>query len=420
MIVDVNGLRVDFPLLSSGVVYLDNAATSLKPRAVVEAMREYYEEYTENVHRGMGRLAQRATDEYEGARETVASLIGAKPDELVFTSGATASANLVAQGLSWREGDEIVVTRMEHHSNMLPWVRASRMHGLRLRFVELDEEGRLDFRSLEGALGPRTRLLAITQASNVTGVVNDVESAARMAHDAGALVLVDGAQSVPHMPVDVRRMGADFLAFSAHKMLGPTGIGGLYVSEGARGEISPPWLGGGIVSDVTGEEYSLLEFPHDMEPGTPNIAGAIGFGAAVRYLKRLGMDAVLDHESRLTEVALRALRDVDGLRLLGPWRSDRRLGIFSFAIRDHSVDEVAALLSEMSGIEVRSGYHCAQPLHTRYGFRGTTRASVYVYNTEDELRLLAESLGRISAILGRRGPGRATTDAPAHIGGSKD
>ena len=394
---DVRRIRDDFPVLSRGVIYMDSAATSLKPRPVIDAMREYYEEYTENVHRGLGRLAQRATEEYEGAREAVASLIGARPEDLVFTSGTTASVNLVAQGLSWRDGDEIVVTLMEHHSNLLPWIRVSRLHGLRIRFVGLDEEGRLDMRSLEEALTPRTRLLAITHASNVTGVVNDVEAAARMAHDVNALVLVDGAQSVPHMPVDVRRMGADFLAFSAHKMLGPTGIGGLYVSEAARGELSPPWLGGGIVREVKGEDYSLLDFPHNMEPGTPNIAGAIGFGAAARYLKGIGMDSVLQHERELTEAALRALEEVEGLRLLGPRRGERRLGIFSFSLRDRSPDEVAVLMGEMSGIEVRSGYHCAQPLHARYGFRGTVRASLYIYNTEDEVRVMAETLNKISA-----------------------
>ncbi|MGC8969007.1 MAG: aminotransferase class V-fold PLP-dependent enzyme [Conexivisphaera sp.] len=409
---DAGAIRGDFPVLSSGVVYLDSAATSLKPRAVIEAVREYYEEYTENVHRGMGRLAQRATDEYEGAREAVASFIGARPDGVVFTSGTTASINLVAQGLKWREGDEILVSAMEHHSNMLPWVRASRIHGLRIRFLGLDGEGRLDARSLEENLSRRTRIVALTHASNVTGVVNDVEEVVRAAHDAGALVLIDGAQSVPHIPVDVRRMGADFLAFSGHKMLGPTGIGVLYVSESARDQISPPWLGGGIVEDVTLDDYRLLEFPHNMEPGTPNIAGAVGLGAAVEYLRGIGMEGVLDHERRLTELALEALREVEGLRLLGPWDARGRLGIFSFTIGDHSPDEVAVLLSELSNVEVRSGYHCAQPLHARYGFRGTTRASVYIYNTEDEVRLLAESLSKISGILSRGG--RPRRDAPAH------
>jgi len=410
---DVARVREDFSALSSGVTYLDSAATSLKPRAVVEAVRGYYEEYTENVHRGMGRMAQRATDEYEGAREAVASFIGARPDDVVFTPGTTGSINIVAEGIAWKEGDEIVVTRMEHHSNLLPWVRASRIHGLRLRFAELDGEGRLYMRSLEESLGPRTRLVAVAHASNVTGVVNDVEGAVKLAHDSGALVLVDGAQSVPHVPVDVRRIGADFLAFSGHKMLGPTGIGVLYVSESARDRLSPPWLGGGIVDYVTGEDYRLLGFPHSMEPGTPNIAGAIGLGAAAKYLMGLGMDAVAEHGRRITGLALAGLREVDGLRLLGPWEPRDRLGIFSFAIRDHSVDEVAALLSEMGGIEVRSGYHCAQPLHIRYGFRGTTRASAYLYNTDDDVRSLVDSLRRISEILARGRPGNGL-DAPAH------
>jgi len=393
---DVAKLREDFPVLSSGVIYLDSAATSLKPRAVVDAVRRYYEEYTENVHRGMGRMAQRATDEYEGAREALASFIGAKPHEVAFTSGTTASINIVAEGIEWRAGDEIVVTRMEHHSNLLPWIRASKIHGLRLRFVELDDEGRLDMHSLEASLGPRTRLVALTHSSNVTGVVNDVEAVAKLAHDHGALLLVDGAQSVPHMPVDVRRLGADFLAFSGHKMLGPTGIGVLYVSEAAQDSLQPPWLGGGIVEEVTGDYYRLLGFPQRLEPGTPNIAGAVGLGAAARYLSGIGMEGVLEHELELVRVALDELRGIEGLSLLGPWSPRGRLGIFSFSLRGRHPDEVAALLSEMSGIEVRSGYHCAQPLHMRYGFRGTVRASTYLYNTVDEIRALADSLRRIS------------------------
>ncbi len=392
---DVRKLREDFPLLSKGIIYLDSAATSLKPRQVVEAMREYYEDYTENVHRGLSRLARRATEEYEGAREQVAKLIGARPEDLAFTPGTTASINMVAQGLSWKEGDVVVATLMEHHSNLLPWMRLGELRGVRLKLVGIDEEGRLDLRSLEEALGPRTRLLAISHASNVTGVVNDVRRAARAAHDAGALVLVDGAQSVPHMPVDVEALGADFVAFSAHKMLGPTGIGALYVSERARAELAPGWLGGGIVREVSVDGYRLLDFPYSMEPGTPNIAGAIGFGAAARYLRGIGMESVLEHERSMVRLALRELEGIEGLRILGP-RSGDRLGIFSLELKGLGPDELAARLDEEFGIVVRSGYHCAQPLHERLGSRGTARASLYLYNTEEEVRALADALRRIS------------------------
>jgi len=397
---DLSKLREDFPVLSrkrgdKPLIYFDNAATSLKPRQVIEAMKSYYENYSVNVHRGVYSLAQEATDLYEEARAEVARFIGCKPSELVFVKNATEGVNLAAYGIKWRRGDEIVSSIMEHHSNMIPWQIVSRRFGLKLSYAGITQFGRIDLEDLEGKMSRNTRLVAVCHVSNVLGTMNDVKSIARIAHDHGALLLVDAAQSAPHMPINVKDLECDFLAFSGHKLLGPTGIGCLYIREGVEEELDPPFGGGEMISHVELDGYRLNEMPWRLEPGTPNIAGAIGLAAAVRYLRAIGLDVIREHEKKLTACALEILEELDGVEIYGPRDPEERCGIVSFNLRGVSGDLVAALLDEFGNIAVRSGFHCAQPLHRALGIESSVRASFYLYNTMDELEVFRETLSRI-------------------------
>ncbi len=404
---DVSKIREDFPALKRRVrgrrlVYLDNAATTLKPVQVIEAVVSYYRDHCANVHRGIHTLSREATELYEESREVVAKFLNADASEVVFTSGTTESINLAAY--SWglanlRRGDVIVTTVMEHHSNMLPWRVLSELTGAEVRYVDVTDYGELDYAQLEEAVDERTRLVALVHVSNVLGTINDVRRAAKLAHSVGALLLVDGAQSVPHMPIDVRGLGTDFLAFSGHKMLGPTGIGVLYVRRDVAEEMAPLKVGGGAVENVTLDEVEYEDPPHRFEAGTPNIAGAIGLAEAVRYLSRVGMERVREHEVRLTELTLRLMSELgDSVEVCGPKDASRRCGIVTFNVGGADPDAVAALL-DAEGIAVRSGRHCAHPLYRRLGLRGAVRASYYIYNTEEEVELLVRALERASAEL---------------------
>ena len=399
-------IRGDFPLLSRGIVYLDNAATSQKPRQVIEAVARFYESRYANIHRGVHRLSMEASEAYEGAHEVVAGFIGARSwREVIFVRNATEAINLVAYswGLSnLGRGDEIVVSVMEHHSNLLPWHSVARRAGARLRIVGLRGDYTLDYEELERAVTERTKLVAITQVSNVLGTVVDVRRVARLAHSVGALCLVDGAQSVPHMPVNVRELECDFLAFSGHKMLGPSGIGVLWGREDVLEEMEPFLYGGDMVREVRyaggALEPSWNELPWKFEAGTPNIAGGVGLAEAVRYLQRLGMESVRLHELELTRYALKRLSELEGLELYGP-PPELRGGVVPFNVRGLDPHTVAALLDQR-GIAVRSGFHCAQPLHEYLGLReGTVRASFYVYNVKEDVDALAEALGGILTLL---------------------
>jgi cysteine desulfurase / selenocysteine lyase len=403
---DVEGIRHDFPILgrevsSRRLVYLDNAATSQKPRRVIETLTEYYEEHNANIHRGVHRLAEEATAAYEGAREKLARFLGA-PDVagLIFTRGTTESINLVAYGWgrkNLREGDEIVLTESEHHSNLVPWQLAARATGAKLRFVPIQDNGTLDMEAAERLIGPRTKLVACIHASNVLAAVNPVERLARMAHDVGALMLVDGAQSAPHMPVSVEELGCDFFACSGHKMLGPTGVGVLW----GRPEIlegMDPFLGGGEMIREVHLDYSTWnDLPHKFEAGTMNIAQAIGLGAAVDYLGILGMENVREHERRLGEYAHQRLSEIEDLIIYGPEKD--RAGLVSFSLPDVHPHDVSQLLDE-EGIAIRSGHHCCQPLMRRLGVAATVRASFYLYNTEAEVDTLVEALVRAREFFG--------------------
>lgn len=405
-------IRRDFPIFARKVhgkplIYFDNAATSQRPVQVIEAVDSFYRSQNANIGRSVHELALTATEAYEASRKIVAAFIGARPEELVFTKNATESINIAAYSLlasgHLRSGDEIIVTRMEHHSNLLPWVRVARLAGAKVRVVEVDDEGRLDMGDLQRKLSDKTRVVAVTHVSNVTGVVNPVREICEEAHSRGALCLVDGAQSVPHMRVDVGRIGADFLAFSGHKMLGPMGIGGLFVRRELAEKLEPPFPGGGAISLVDcGEDgcsAEWLEPPHKFEAGTPNVAGAVGLSVAVEYLERVGMVEVEEHERRLTERALEVLQNL-GLKVYGPLEVRDRVGVVSFNIEGLTPHEVAQLL-DSEGVAVRSGHHCALPLVKRLGAPlGTVRASFYLYNTLEEIEAFEGILRKVVVMKG--------------------
>jgi cysteine desulfurase/selenocysteine lyase len=403
---DVDNIRRDFPILDRRIdgkklVYLDNAATSQKPRPVLDALTEHYEEHNANIHRGVHRLAEEATAAYEEARQKVARFLGA-PDVrgLVFTRGTTESINLVAH--AWgrkflREGDEVVLTEAEHHSNLVPWQLAARATGAKLCFIPILEDGTLDLKEAERLIGPRTRLVGCIHASNVLATINPVEELARMAHDVGALMLVDGAQSAPHLPVDVGALGCDFFACSGHKMLGPTGVGVLW----GRPEIledMDPFLGGGeMIREVHLDHSIWNDLPYKFEAGTMNIAQAVGLGAAVDYLDELGMQNVREHERRLGEYAFRRLSEIEGNAVYGPKKD--RTGLVSFSLPDVHPHDLSQLLDD-EGVAIRSGHHCAQPLMRRLGVVAAARASFYLYNTEEEVDALVEALVRAREFFG--------------------
>jgi len=406
-LLNVSGIRKDFPVLEKKIhgkqlVYFDNAATTQKPIQVLEAVEQFYRTIYANVGRSVHELGLRATEAYEESRKIVSAFIGAMPDELVFTKQTTEAINLAAYSLlasgMISRGDLILTTRMEHHSNLLPWVRVAKLAGARLRIVNVDEEGRLDMGDFDKALAMGPRVVAVTHVSNVTGVVNPVKEICREAHSHGAVCLVDGAQSAPHMPIDVKEIDADFFAFSGHKMLGPMGIGGLYIRRELAEKLEPPFPGGGAISLVECQEDNCsaewLHAPHKFEAGTPNVAGAVGLARAVEYLKTLGMGEVEEHEKMLTRRLLEVLEDLE-VKIYGPLEVKDRLGVVSFNVEGMTPHEVASML-DLEGIAIRSGHHCALPLVKRLGApMGTARASLYLYNTEEEIEYFARVLEKI-------------------------
>jgi cysteine desulfurase / selenocysteine lyase len=410
---DVEAIRADFPVLARTVrndkplIYLDSGATSQKPRQVLDAERSFYELHNAAAHRGTHLLGEEATDVYEGARAKVAAFIGSDAGEVVFTKNATESINLVAYALSGpgrlqvRPGDEILITEMEHHANLVPWQQLCERTGATLRWLTVTPEGRLDTDHLDELITERTKLVAVTHQSNVTGTIPPIAEIARVAHEQGALVLVDAAQSVPHQPVDVAALGADFLAFSSHKMLGPFGIGVLY-GRAELLEAMPPFLTGGSMIEVVRMEGStFLPPPARFEPGVPAVAEAAGLAAAVDYLSALGMGNVAAHEESLTAHALDALREMPGLRILGPDTTKDRGGAVAFEVDGVHPHDVGQVLDEL-GIAVRTGHHCAWPLHRALGVQASTRATFYVYNTHAEVDELAEGIRYAQRFFGVR------------------
>ena len=417
---DVAAVRADFPILARTVrhghplVYLDSGATSQKPRQVLDAEREFYERHNSAAHRGAHLLGEEATDAYEGARLKVAAFIGADPGEIVFTKNATEAVNLVAYAMSNAAtagpaaerfrvgpGDEILVTELEHHANLVPWQQLCERTGATLRWFGVTPDGRVDLSDADTLITDRTRIVAVTHQSNVTGAVPPVAEIAAMAHARGALVVADGAQSVPHRPVDVGTLGADFLAFSSHKMLGPSGIGVLWGRRELL-EAMPPFITGGSMIEVVRMEGStFLPPPQRFEPGVPAVAEAAGLAAAVDYLTDLGMGNVAAHEESLTAHALDALRELNGLRILGPDTTKDRGGAVAFEVDGVHPHDLGQVLDEL-GIAVRTGHHCAWPLHRALGVQASTRATFYVYNTHDEVDELAEGIRYAQRFFGVR------------------
>ncbi|HVL48488.1 MAG TPA: cysteine desulfurase [Candidatus Thermoplasmatota archaeon] len=404
---DVERVRKDFPILDRMVkgrrlVYLDSAATTQKPTPVLEAMARYYARSNANVHRSIHTLGEEATEAYVGAHETVARFIGARGlEEIVFTKNCTEAINTVAYawGLTNLErGDEVVVTRMEHHANFVPWQQIARAKGATLRIAPLDAEGRVDLEAYGALLGRRTKIVAFTGMSNVLGTITPAREMIRMAHDAGAVALVDGAQSVPHTKTDVRALDADFLAFSGHKMLGPTGIGVLYGKMDLLERMPPFQFGGEMIRRVEDENSSWNDLPWKFEAGTPMIAEAIGLAAAVDYLNGLGMDNVREHEERLVAKAYAALAAVPGVTLYGPKPGPERGGVVAFNVEGAHAHDLASLFDD-AGIAVRAGHHCAQPLMRELDVPSAARASFYVYNTEAEVEALASAVARAREVL---------------------
>ncbi|MEH7097093.1 cysteine desulfurase [Neobacillus vireti] len=397
---NIQDIRNQFPILDqevngSPLVYLDSSATSQKPLQVIETIEKYYREINSNVHRGVHTLGTRATDAYEGAREKVRKFINAKSiQEVIFTRGTTTSLNTVASSYAaanLKEGDEIVITYMEHHSNIIPWQQVAKRTGAVLKYIPLQEDGTLSLEDVRATITANTKIVSVMQVSNVLGVINPVKEIAQIAHENGAIMVVDGAQSAPHMKIDVQDLDCDFLAFSGHKMCGPTGIGVLYGKKHLLESMEPIEFGGEMIDFVHLQESTWKELPWKFEGGTPIIAGAIGLGAAIDFLDEIGLDNIAEHEHKLAAYALEKMSAVEGMTIYGPLDAAKRAGLITFNIKDVHPHDVATVL-DAEGIAVRAGHHCAQPLMRWLNASATARASFYLYNTEEDIDKLVEGL----------------------------
>lgn len=404
---DIDKIREDFPILKRNVhgkplVYLDNAATSQKPDCVIQAITEYYRTFNANTHRGVHQLSEEATDKYEESHRKAARFINAKSfREIIFVRNATEAINLVAY--SWgranvSKGDAIVLSEMEHHSNLVPWQMLAKEKGAELRFIEADENGCLRIDLLDKILTDNVKIVSVTHMSNVLGTINPVELIIEKAHNAGALVMIDGAQSVAHIAVDVQLLDCDFLAFSGHKMAGPTGIGVLYGKKAILEQMNPFLGGGDMILEVKLRESRWNELPWKFEAGTPSIAQGIAFGSAIDYLTEIGMDSIHKHEQEMVAYAMNELNKIDGINILGPL-PEKRGGLVSFCLNDIHPHDIAAVL-DREGVAIRAGHHCAQPLHEKYGIGASARASFYLYNTKKEVDILINSIYKAKQIFG--------------------
>ncbi|OFV68769.1 MAG: cysteine desulfurase [Candidatus Syntrophoarchaeum caldarius] len=390
-------IRADFSIFSEhrGLIYMDSASTSLTPEPVLDATLEYYRSYNANVGRGVHHLSQIASAKYENAHSTVANFINAGSGVIVFTKNTTEGINTVASGIKWQKGDKIITSILEHHSNLLPWLRLREI-GVEVEIINPESNGILDPADFEAAITDRTRLVALTHASNAIGTIQPIEKIVRICKDRGVLVLVDGAQSVPHLKVDVEASGLDFLCFSGHKMLGPTGTGVLWMREPV---IEPLFLGGGMIEEVTLDHYEFAGGYERFEGGTPNIGGAIGLSRACEYLEEVGMDELRSHEEQLTGQLIEGLREIERVEVYGDPDPEKRVGTVSFNIDGLNPHDVAHILDESSNIMVRSGHHCASPLMAYMHIDGSVRASLYLYNTEDEVETLLATVERITKVM---------------------
>lgn len=396
---NVEAIIKDFPILEQQVngkrlAYLDSTATSQKPKQVIDALSDYYERYNSNVHRGVHTLGSLATDGYEGARETVRRFIHAKYfEEIIFTRGTTAAINMIAHSYgdaNVSEGDEIVVTQMEHHANLVPWQQLAKRQGAILKFIPMTEDGTITLEAVRETVSERTKIVAIAHVSNVLGTINDIKAIAEIAHEHGAIISVDGAQSVPHMKVDVQDLNVDFYSFSGHKMLGPTGIGVLYGKREHLNQMEPTEFGGDMIDFVDLYDSTWTDLPTKFEAGTPLIAQAIGLQAAIEYIESIGFDAIHDHEHALTTYAYEQMSQIEGIDIYGPSK-DKRAGIITFNLKGVHPHDVATAL-DTEGVAVRAGHHCAQPLMKWLNVSSTARASFYIYNTKEDIDQLVEGL----------------------------
>ncbi|WP_439699347.1 cysteine desulfurase [Staphylococcus pseudintermedius] len=396
---NVEAIIKNFPILEQQVngkrlAYLDSTATSQKPKQVIDALSDYYERYNSNVHRGVHTLGSLATDGYEGARETVRRFIHAKYfEEIIFTRGTTAAINMIAHSYgdaNVGEGDEIVVTQMEHHANLVPWQQLAKRQGATLKFIPMAEDGTITLEAVRETVSERTKIVAIAHVSNVLGTINDIKAIAEIAHEHGAIISVDGAQSVPHMKVDVQDLNVDFYSFSGHKMLGPTGIGVLYGKREHLNQMEPTEFGGDMIDFVDLYDSTWTDLPTKFEAGTPLIAQAIGLQAAIEYIESIGFDAIHEHEQALTTYAYEQMSQIEGIDIYGPSK-DKRAGIITFNLKDVHPHDVATAL-DTEGVAVRAGHHCAQPLMKWLNVSSTARASFYIYNTKEDIDQLVEGL----------------------------
>src|SRR3989344_365384 len=398
----------DFPILKRRIngrrlVYLDNASTTQKPRAVIEAISDFYQNHNANIHRGIHTLSQEATQMYEGARDKVKKFINAKHrGEIIFTSGATEAINLVAW--TWgheniHRGDEILLTEMEHHSNLVPWQILAKKKGARLKFIPIDQTGRLDLKFFSQLLTPKTKLLSLTHVSNVLGTINPVEKMIRVAHKKGALVLIDGAQAGGHIKIDVQKLRADFYVFSGHKMYGPTGVGVLYGGKEILKNMQPYQTGGHMIKRVDWQSATWNDLPMRFEAGTANIADVIGLGAAVDFVNRVGLKAIINYESGIMNYGLRKLKAVRGITIYGPQKSKDRIGVISFNVAGVPPHDLASILDQW-GIAIRTGHHCAMPLHQRLEVESSARVSLAIYNTKTDIDVLIKGIEHAQSIFG--------------------
>ena len=388
-------IKIDFPILND-IIYMDSASTSLTPEPVLNVVLKYYREYNANVGRGVHRLSQVASQKYKDAHRKVADFIGANEEEVIFTKNTTEAINTVASGLKWKTGDKVVTTLLEHHSNFLPWLRL-KSFGVALDIVKTDKNGKFNVSDFKEVIDDKTRLVAVTHVSNVLGTITPIEEISAICKKKNALLLVDGAQSVPHIHVDVRKLGCNFLCFSGHKMLGPTGTGILWMKEDFFDRLEPLSFGGGMIDDVSLNGYELTKGYERFEGGTPNIAGVIGFGRAIDYLKKIGMDKIKDHEAKLTERLLEGLLEIRRVEIYGSLNSKERIGLVYFNIKDLNPHDVALMLDEASNIMVRSEHHCCMPLMKYFGLKeGAVRVSFYLYNTEEEVDTFLETVKEIA------------------------
>lgn len=407
-VLNTNQIRTDFPILNQPInnhrlVYLDNAATTQKPQSVIDAQNEFYLTINANIHRGLHTLAEKATNAYEKTREHVARFIGGvKTEEIIFTNGTTEAINMVAY--TWgekniNEGDEIVITEMEHHANLVPWVILAKKKKAILKRIPITPSGYLNLTEIEDIISSKTKLLAVSHMSNVLGTINPIADLTKLAHEKGAVILVDGAQAVPHLPVDVKELGVDFYAFSAHKMLGPTGVGVLYGKKELLEAMPPFNMGGEMIDTVTFDDITWAELPHKFEAGTPNIAGVVAFDETLHYLEKIGMENIRQHEITLLDYALKQLTRIEGLEIQGPLEVTNRGGAISFTDPEIHPHDISTFL-DSRGIAIRAGHHCAQPLMKILQKVATARASLYIYNDRDDIDALVEALKEMRRYFG--------------------